>query len=168
MHKQDDTPMLPPALRNEDGSTPLGRSILETTSTDILFSKGVPQPYVLHPTGFILVEPSQHTDPTDPTTLRNRMRERRTRARLLPPVDSLGTCQPSPILLPGPGQTPFFALADLTKKYGRVFKQLQTLRHHKSTGTFPPQIQAIHEPTFQYCKEYDWNLESRKMLFEMP
>ena len=55
---------MPPALRNEDGSTPLvdprndqrGRSVRQKS----------PTAYVTHPTGFILVKPSQHTDPSDP------------------------------------------------------------------------------------------------------
>ena len=51
-------------------------------------------------------------------------------------------------------QAIFFELADRAEKYGRVDKTLQTLRHHNNNNEFPPQIQAIHEPKFQFCKEF--------------
>jgi hypothetical protein len=44
----------------------LGKSILDSTISDVLFTRGIIASYVLHPTGFILIEPTHHTDPADP------------------------------------------------------------------------------------------------------
>ena len=51
-------------------------------------------------------------------------------------------------------QALFFELADTAEKFGRVDKTFQTLRYHHQHNEFPPQIQAVHEPKFQFCKEF--------------
>lgn len=51
-------------------------------------------------------------------------------------------------------QALFFELADTAEKYGRVNKTYQSLRYHHQHNQFPPQIQAVHEPKFQFCKEF--------------
>ncbi|KAA8892598.1 hypothetical protein FN846DRAFT_915158 [Sphaerosporella brunnea] len=54
----------------------------------------------------------------------------------------------------------FNTLSDITEKYGRVNKVFQTFRHHRSKGTFPPQIECVHEPSFLFTKEFSEHAET--------
>ena len=98
---------------------------------------------------------SRQASPVPVHTIIANIKEKGERAHLFSHLETVAQCvEHLPYAYRAPLKTKFFASADAAEKRSRVFKTYHTLRHHKNTGTYPPQLEAVHEPAFQYTKEY--------------
>jgi hypothetical protein len=98
---------------------------------------------------------SRQASPAPVASLVANTKENAERAYLFSRFESVAQCIAHlPFAYRSSLKTKFFALADVAEKHGRVCKTYHTLRHHQQTGTYPPQLEAVHEPIFQFTKEF--------------
>jgi hypothetical protein len=98
---------------------------------------------------------SRQASPVPVRTIIANIKEEHERQHMFSHLETVQQCiEYLPVAYRPALKTKYFALADIAEKRGRVNKMYLTLRHHANTGTFPPQLEAVHEPAFQFTKEY--------------